>query len=272
MRFTTSTKALREALTATVPVAGQADTFARVRFEVREHTMLISATDGFAAIITEVGVDIWDGHPGGAPVLELAVGDAKKILDVHRMPKGDGVTPDDVQLTITVTDESWRSEDSSGLFASAEALEMPLAPKETRSADLAGVFGERVHRWLEQAGGAETLTFDHAPVTLSLAPFDKARKTYAEPMVVRLTADRRAALVTIGSDVLGMAVTKDITSEVERVHGGGADWLAAWERWSLVLPEEPRGDLHIAGPNERLVENEDDEPDDGEADDSGDSS
>lgn len=252
MRFEVGTKALRQALTAVVPVASsKTDSLARVRFEVAEHTVFISATDAYAAIVAEIGVEVWDGHPGGAAAFELPTVDVKKVLDVHRMPKGDGVVEEDVHLMVTITDESWRSEDTSGLFSSAEALEMPLAPRDAARADVVGMIGESVHAFMEAAGGAETLTFEHAPLSISLAAFDKAQKAYAsEPMILRLLPNRRSALVTIGSDVIGLVSTHDITADLYRDHEKGAEWMRAWDRWGFVLPDERRADLVIAGPEE----------------------
>lgn len=262
MRFEVGTEALRQALTAVLPIASSSsvDSFKRVRFELAEHTLFVASTDGRAALVAEIGADVWTDHLGGGHVFELPTADAKKILDVHQMPTGKGIVRADVRLLVTISDDSWRSEDASGLLASAEALEMPLAAQNPNTIDVVGLVGERVAAFMTDAGGAEAITLEHAPISISLAMFDKAVKAYQDPIVLRLLPNRRSALVTIGSDVIGVASTSDITSEVYRNHEGGNAYLTAWNRWSAVLPDEMRADLDVAGPQANAAQ-PDTEPD-----------
>lgn len=246
MKFQTSTVALLRAMSAVLPVApSKPDSFARIRFEVREHSMFLSTTDGRTAIVAEVGVDVWD-HEQLPHVLELTVVDTKKVMEVHKPGKVEGLTEDDVSIVITVEDGSWRSEDVAGLFPTTDALELPLAEADLGRPDIVGVVGGRVHGWLHATGGGEHLVLDHAPMQMSLAAFDKAQKAYDAPMVVRFTQDGKAAVVQVGGDVIGLTVASDITSDTFREYNGGESLLQSWNRWSAVLPDSTR-ELRVDG-------------------------
>ena len=250
MRFEVGTQDLRKAVTSLLPVitATQEPSLRRARFEVGEHTLMISGTDAQVAMVCEIGVSVWDGHPGGGRVFELTAQDFKKVLDVHHIPKGEGVIAEDVQLLVTVSGTSWRSEDGSGLFAAAEALEIPLAAPDANAPDVAAFVGEHVRTWLDDAQGAETLRFDHAPVALGLASLDKEQKAHRAPMVVRLTRNRRAAVVTIGADVVAVVVTSDHTAQARELAKENPVAAEAWTRWASVLPERGR-EVTVTGPS-----------------------
>lgn len=216
---------LRAALRSVIVHAGPAklERFHRVRLDVGDQNLTVSATDGHAAALAIVS--ILEHLDPELAAFDLTPGDVRKLLAIFDTgTKGDTVEGERT-LRVEVTDERVILTDSSGLFE-GDSLELQRAPFDSSFPDIGGTYAQ------VRAGGVRG-SADLRLNGLTLADFSAASKQYGAPLILEPTGHVSPLLLSCGESFLGML------TPIRQDEEAAAETLAWRRAWDQRLPTPP---------------------------------
>lgn len=220
-----STHDLRRACTAVVPHAHpKAEQLRRVRVEIDEQNLTLTATDGWTSGLAIASVWETVDDPAGpdGELVDLAPDQVRKILSVFKAPADKNDEPE-AMLQIETGDNYIKIADVSGLPGiDGQALELPRMETLDSFPDVAHTISR-----IRSLPHGELDTVNLTPHVV--AAFTAA-KAYGEPIQITAHDESRSLSVVIGESFLGILTPAQLSDEDRARREQWAD------SWDIRLP------------------------------------
>ncbi|WP_418345240.1 hypothetical protein [Rhodococcus pyridinivorans] len=221
-----STHDLRRACTAVVPHAHpKAEQLRRVRVEIGEQNLTLTATDGWTSglAIASVWETVDDPVGPDGELVDLAPDQVRKILSVFKAPADKNDEPE-AMLQIETGDNYIKIADVSGLPGiDGQALELPRMETLDSFTDVAHTISR-----IRSLPHGDLDTINLTPHVVSA--FSAAAKVYGEPIQITAHDESRSLSVVIGESFLGILTPAHLSDEDRARREQWAD------SWDIRLP------------------------------------